>query len=109
MSGQFDQVDTGAKMAVVKQAGGIEHCLAPTRTTNGEVRMAEILATRKPKKTQTLQYYVHYIECEDERASHLQHPSSIPYQSPTGPAKGGMPAGDNTQPCSTSSPPPFQT
>jgi len=62
MSGQFDQVDTGAKMAVVKQAGGIEHCLAPTRTTNGEVRMAEILATRKPKKTQTLQYYVHYIE-----------------------------------------------
>jgi len=77
MSGQFEEVDTGAKMAVVKQAGGIEHCLAPTRTTTGEVRMAEILATRKPKKTQTLQYYVHYIECEDERASYLQHPFSI--------------------------------
>ena len=66
MSGQFDQVDTGAKMAVVKQAGGIEHCLAPTKTSNGEIRMAEILATRKPKKMQTLQYYVHYVECEEE-------------------------------------------
>ena len=37
-----------AKMAIVKEHGTLEHCKLPVKTTAGEYRVAEILASRPP-------------------------------------------------------------
>ena len=52
-------------MAIIKERGGIEQSRLPVKTSTGEYRIAEILASKPVNgKSGDIKYYVHYVECK---------------------------------------------
>jgi hypothetical protein len=63
-SGAAISISDGAKMQVVKDHGSVEGSKLRVKTSTGEYRIAEILASRaQRKKPDLFSYYVHYVEC----------------------------------------------
>ena len=53
-----------AKLVIMKGRGNVVLCRLPVKTTAGEYRIAEILASKPADaKSDKLRYYVHYLEC----------------------------------------------